>query len=137
MTERVLVRLAAVVLILCSTYALYTITPDGIVGGLPQSTRVMRGLAVVAAFHVGLFWGPDARGWWGVIAFALMIPALLLFGSLVGESISKIARGFPLRPAFAALSVAGAAVHAWQMWRVGRRVVSTLGRRRGARSQSA
>jgi hypothetical protein len=103
-------------------------SPDGML----FSTRVIRAFVVVLLFHVGLFWAPSARGWKGFIALALMLPALLIFGSLVGESVSKVARGFPLRVEFTALAFFGLAMHVWQMWRLGSRSLAFVRHGRGA-----
>jgi hypothetical protein len=82
----------------------------------------LRGMAVTGALQIGLFWAPGAsRGWQRVLAAALMVPSVLLFGGLAGEAVVKVVRGFPLRLEAAAFSVAGLAVYGWQLWSLARR----------------
>jgi hypothetical protein len=81
----------------------------------------LRALAVTGPLQIGLWWAPAARGWWRLVAAGLMVPSALLFGGLVGEAVTKVVRGFPLRLDAAACSVSGLAVYGWQLWRLARR----------------
>lgn len=81
----------------------------------------LRALAITAVLQVGLFWAPDARGWQRLLAAALMLQSVLLFGGMAGEAVMKVARGYPLRPAAAALSVAALAIYGWQFWSLAQR----------------
>jgi hypothetical protein len=129
MTERLFVRAAAVVLTLGSAVALTMLGREGLnpaPAGVMLALTFLRALPVTAFFHIGLFWAPAAQGRQRVLVVVLMVPSLLLFGSLVAETIVRVARGAPLRPGFVALAITGFLLHAWQSVRVGGRVVASV-----------
>jgi hypothetical protein len=86
------------------------------------SLTFLRAIAVTGVLQIGLFWAPGAaRSWQRLLAAALMVPSVLLFGGLAGEAVMKVVRGFPLRLDAAAFSVAGLAIYVWQLWSLARR----------------
>jgi hypothetical protein len=93
----------------------------------PFISTFARALAIALPLQAGLLWAPSARGWWRLCAAVLMIPGALLVGSLAGEQISRIVRGYPLNVAAAITFIGGAAVYAWQFWSLARRPRSSGG----------
>lgn len=111
--RRGLVRAAAASLALASAWVLAGIArveePRP-----PFLPLFLRGLAVTAPLQVGLFWSSSARGWQRLFAALLMVPSALLLGSLIGETVVRVARGYPLKALATTTWIAGAIVYAWQ-----------------------
>jgi hypothetical protein len=113
--RRGLVRAAAVSLALASAWVL---------AGLarveesrpPQLWLFLRALAVTAPLQTGLFWSATARGWQRLFAALLMVPSALLLGGLIGETVGRVARGYPLKALATTTWIAGAIVYAWQFY---------------------
>jgi len=122
--HRWLVRAAAVGLAVTAALLLASLVHTGEPGSparMSYAETFLRALAITAVLQVGLFWAPDARGWQRLLAAALMLPSVLLFGGMAGEAVMKVVRGYPLRPAAAALSVAALVIYVWQFWSLAQR----------------
>lgn len=89
--------------------------------GGPLISTFARALAIALPLQAGLLWAPSARGWWRLCAAVLMIPGALLVGSLAGEQVSRLVRGYPPNVAAAITFIGGTAVYAWQFWSLARR----------------
>jgi len=86
----------------------------------PWLPLFLRALAVTVPLQVGLFWSSSARGWQRLFAALLMVPSALLLGSLIGEAVGRVARGYPLNALATTTWIAGAIVYAWQFYSLAR-----------------
>jgi hypothetical protein len=114
-----IVRVAATVVTVALALLLVQLAPDATGGALWW--LLLKAFAVTAALNAALFWAPAARGWWRLVAAALMLPAALILAGLAGETIMKIVRGRPLYLPGAITAVGGTLVYAWAFWLLARR----------------
>jgi hypothetical protein len=114
------VRAAAVVLALVAAWLLAGIAQDDPWAAPPLATLV-KALAVTSVLQAGLFWSATAKGIGRLFAGLLMVPTALILAGMIGEAVTRAARGYPLNVLAVAVSLGGEFLYFWQFLSLARR----------------
>jgi len=119
-----LLRSAAILLALATAARLIQMGSDD-----PRPMSVLffaRAFVIGALLHAGLFFAPEARRVWQLVAVGLsMLPSVLVLLSIAGDSLTRLTRGSPLEPFTTAATVFGLLAYGLALWWLARRPVAT------------